>query len=128
MVSKEQEVEVGGPDGRQLKSPGPEGSQSQSGWRKKDSVRYAGCGLHRIQKYGEATMGESVSAPCPEEQSSLTPHVLMALWPHWPLKNETEVTWQNYYYYARPGSSPCDSHPEQFSLALSLHATILRFF
>ena len=76
LVSKEQEVEVGGPAGRQLKSPGPEGSQSQSGWRKKDSVRYAGDGLHRIQKYGEATMGESVSAPWTEEQSSLTPHVL----------------------------------------------------
>ena len=35
-----------------------------------------GCGPQRIQKCGEATMGESVSAPWAVEQSSLTPHVL----------------------------------------------------
>lgn len=76
LVSKEQEVEVGGPDGRQLKSPGPEGRQRQSGWRRKDRMRHMGCGPHRIQKCGEATVGESVSAPWTREQSSLTPHVL----------------------------------------------------
>ena len=35
-----------------------------------------GYGLHRIQKCGEATVDESVSAPWTGGQSSLTPHVL----------------------------------------------------
>lgn len=47
----------------------------------------------------------------------------------WPLKNDGEVTWQNYSFtLLLLAVLPCDSYPEQFYLALSLWCEILDGF
>lgn len=47
----------------------------------------------------------------------------------WPLKNDREVTWQNYSFTIPLLAVPlCDPYPEQFYLALSLCYKILDGF